>query len=182
MKMILDKVQDFADQAHGKQLRKYSTDRYIVHPIRVMQLCQKYSDDLPLLSAALLHDVLEDTPVTKKELYDFLCSIMNDAEARYTTQLTVELTDIYTKTSYPRWNRKKRKRKEAQRLSKVSAEAQTIKYADIIDNSKEISVHDPLFAKRFLKECQQLLQQIRAGNKELWDLANTTITTSLQLL
>jgi (p)ppGpp synthase/HD superfamily hydrolase len=182
MKCVLEKVQDYADRAHGDQLRKYSSDRYIVHPIRVMQKCQKYFEDVTILSAAILHDVLEDTEVSEGELYQFLSTIMDEAEAIRTTQLTVELTDIYTKTKYPRWNRKKRKRKEAQRLSKVSAEAQTIKYADIIDNCKEISIHDPHFAKRFLPECHQLLQQIRNGNLDLWNEANDTIHIALKML
>jgi (p)ppGpp synthase/HD superfamily hydrolase len=121
-----------------------------------MQKCQKYFEDVTILSAAILHDVLEDTEVSEGELYQFLSTIMDEAEAIRTTQLTVELTDIYTKTKYPRWNRKKRKRKEAQRLSKVSAEAQTIKYADIIDNCKEISV----FFRNVINYCNKYVMVI----------------------
>ena len=58
---ILKQVHDYAEKAHGNQMRKYADERYIVHPERVMKICQEYSDKLPIMSAALLHDVLEDT-------------------------------------------------------------------------------------------------------------------------
>ncbi|MGN6567929.1 MAG: hypothetical protein ACTHJ0_08255 [Flavipsychrobacter sp.] len=36
----LEEVIAFADKAHGSQMRKYTPERYIVHPIRVMELCR----------------------------------------------------------------------------------------------------------------------------------------------
>jgi (p)ppGpp synthase/HD superfamily hydrolase len=65
---IVKYVTDFADRTHGSQTRKYTTERYIVHPIRVMEMVRHYYQDLPVLCAALLHDVLEDTPVTQNEM------------------------------------------------------------------------------------------------------------------
>ena len=35
MEDILLKVKDFADRAHGEQMRKYTPERYIVHPERL---------------------------------------------------------------------------------------------------------------------------------------------------
>ncbi len=66
MDKVLEKVKEFADNAHGDQMRKYTPDRYIVHPIRVMEICREYDSRLPVLAAALLHDVLEDTKVTEQ--------------------------------------------------------------------------------------------------------------------
>src|SRR4051794_3678874 len=133
-------------------MRKYTPERYIVHPIRVMETCKKYTNDITMLAAALLHDVLEDTSVTKDELKAFLLSLMSEKDATKTVQLVEELTDVFIKENYPTWNRKKRKRFEAKRLEKVSAEAQTIKYADIIDNAPEITEKDCDFAQRFIPE------------------------------
>ena len=79
---------------------------------------------------------------------------MTKEDASRTTSLVVELTDVYTKAAYPRWNRRKRKRKESERIQKTSSDSQTIKYADIIDNCKEIVEHDPDFAGLFLMECR----------------------------
>src|SRR4051812_22117881 len=115
MEEILEKVKNFADEAHGDQLRKYSPERYIVHPIRVMETCRNYDSRLPVLAAALLHDVLEDTEVDSDALSDFLKSVMDANDAKMTLTLVKELTDIYTKEDYPQSNRKQRKAKELER-------------------------------------------------------------------
>ena len=80
MEDILNTIRDYADTAHGTQMRKYTPERYIVHPIRVMETCRNYDSRLPILAAALLHDVLEDTPVTEAEMRDFLHSVMDAAD------------------------------------------------------------------------------------------------------
>src|SRR5688572_6799687 len=139
MDNTISQIRDFADKAHGDQTRRYTPDRYIVHPTRVMEICQQYTNDRAMLAAALLHDVLEDTDVTKDEIEDLLLTVMDHQQAQRTIKLVVELTDIYVKKNFPQMNRRKRKIKEADRLEKTSAEAQTIKYADIIDNSGEIA-------------------------------------------
>jgi (p)ppGpp synthase/HD superfamily hydrolase len=182
--MILHQVMTFADNCHNEQMRRYTSDRYIVHPERVMKICREYTNDITVLSAALLHDVLEDTPVTKVEVKDFLSERMSEQQVNKTVQLIDELTDIYTKKNYLKWNRRKRKNEEADRLAKTSAEAQTIKYADIIDNAPEIAEKDPDFAKRFIPECTALLKRITKGNAELYNRAVNTVnncTTSLSL-
>lgn len=174
---ILSRVKEYADAAHGQQLRKYTTDRYIVHPVRVMELLQQYTQDITLLCAALLHDVLEDTPVKKDDMHTFLCSIMNEAQADNIVKLVVELTDIYTHTNYPKWNRHKRKQMETERLAKTSAGAHTVKYADIIDNAIEITEKDKGFAKKFLEEAKTILVKCDKGNPQLKRLAMQTLQT-----
>ena len=180
MDKILEQVKDYADKAHGEQLRKYTPDRYIVHPVRVMLICREYTDDIAILSAALLHDVLEDTPVQKDELKGFLMKVMSPEQARMTLKYVVELTDVFTKKDYPALNRKKRKLKEIERLGKVSKESQTIKYADIIDNSNEIVDQDPSFAPVFLSECREILLKIPDGNVELYQRATKTVKEALK--
>lgn len=179
MNAILQQVRDYADTAHGSQMRKYTPDRYIVHPVRVMELCAAYTTDLPVLAAALLHDVLEDTPVTKEEMHRYLSSVMSPQEAAKTTQLVVELTDVYIKASYPQWNRKKRKEEERERIRKTSPDAQTIKYADILDNCSEIVVHDPSFAKVFLRECKKILAVIPNGHAALYQKAKAALQQAM---
>lgn len=180
MEEVLQQVKDFADKAHGEQTRKYSSDRYIVHPARVMELCRPYTSSLPALAAALLHDVLEDTPVSRNEMHHFLRSVMTEEDAAQTTQLVVELTDVYTKEKYPRLNRKRRKQKESLRIEKTSGESQTIKYADIIDNCMEIAEQDPEFAPTFLNECRRLLEKIPKGNPELYTQAKEAVRDALR--
>jgi guanosine-3',5'-bis(diphosphate) 3'-pyrophosphohydrolase len=179
MDNVLSQIQSFADNAHGDQKRKYTPDRYIVHPTRVMEICNQYTNDRAVLAAALLHDVLEDTNTKKEDIEDFLKTIMDQNQVQRTIKLVIELTDVYVKNNYPGWNRRKRKSREADRLEKTSPEAQTIKYADIIDNSGEIAAHDPGFAEKFLSECRYLLTRMSKGNAELRQRAIETVQTEI---
>jgi (p)ppGpp synthase/HD superfamily hydrolase len=76
METVLAAITAFADRAHGQQTRRYTPERYIVHPVRVMELCREYTPDEAVLAAALLHDVLEDTPVTRAQMTEFLLTVM----------------------------------------------------------------------------------------------------------
>ncbi|HEV7780013.1 MAG TPA: HD domain-containing protein [Chitinophagaceae bacterium] len=168
-------VRDFAALAHEGQQRRYTPDPYIVHPVRVMELCAFHGADRCIQYAALLHDVLEDTDVTLEQMQIFLHSVLGTEDAVRTLGLVVELTDVYTKAHYPGWNRQKRRQKEAQRLGRTSAGAQTIKYADIIDNCNGIAKHDPDFGPLFLHECTLVLDRIREGNSALHEQARRTV-------
>ena len=167
---LISTVTQFAVNAHMGQTRKYSNQPYVEHPIRVMKNCLNYTMESPVLLAALLHDVLEDTAVTSDELSMFLKNILDAKTADETLKLVVELTDVYTKKNYPGLNRGQRRSLEIQRLSNVSEQAQTIKYADIIDKT-DVAVNDPSFAKIFLKEAHALLQAMKNGNSLLRERA-----------
>ena len=182
METMLKKIAAFADAAHGDQRRKYADERYVQHPIRVMKTCQQYGYPLPVLAAALLHDVLEDTDVTQEQIREFLLSIINENDTNHTISLVLELTDVYTKDKYPRLNRQQRKAKEADRLERVSADAQTIKYGDIIDNASGIVEHGADFAPVFLKEGAELLRKMKKGNKDLYQEAVTVIANEMDQL
>lgn len=56
-----------ANHAHLKQFRK-SGEPYITHPIEVATLIAEWGLDEQTIAGALMHDVIEDTPVTKEEL------------------------------------------------------------------------------------------------------------------
>ncbi|MGZ5254552.1 MAG: HD domain-containing protein, partial [Flavitalea sp.] len=92
----------------------------------------------------------------------------------------VELTDVFIKSEYPHLNRKARKQRELERLAKTSADAQTIKYADILDNSQEIVSHDPDFAIVFLRECRDTLRKLDKGHKELHQKALHAVEQGLK--
>ena len=172
---ILKEIIEFADKAHGDQLRKYSPERYIVHPVRVMKLVKETNNDVIVLAAAILHDVVEDTSTSKHDIEHYLIQLMPANEAERTVSIVDELTDHYTKKKHPAMNRHKRKAKEHERLGKVSAEAQTIKYADLIDNCVDITKNDIDFAPRYLAEAKDLLRRMRKGDARLRSRATETV-------
>ena len=55
----------FSDTAHTGQMRA-SGEEYITHPLAVAGICASWKLDVQALMAALLHDVVEDTGVTKE--------------------------------------------------------------------------------------------------------------------
>jgi (p)ppGpp synthase/HD superfamily hydrolase len=183
MDQVLQQVRDFADRAHGDQMRKYGPPaRYIVHPERVMKLARQVTNDPTILSAALLHDVLEDTSTTEEEIKDFLQTLMSPSNADRTLQLVKDLTDVFTKENYPQWNRRKRRSKEADRLANANPDAQTIKYGDIIDNCPEIVKEDPDFGQRYISECRELLTKLKKGNPLLRQQAMAAIEKAYEQL
>ncbi len=58
---------DFAVSAHTPQKREDGTP-YVLHVIEVAKTVAEWGADRDTIVAALLHDVLEDTPVTKEEI------------------------------------------------------------------------------------------------------------------
>lgn len=182
MEDTLNKIRDYADNAHGEQMRKYTPERYIVHPVRVMETCRQYDSRLPVLAAALLHDVLEDTPVTEAETLDFLLTVMDPKDAKQTLELVIEMTDVYVRSAYPHLNRKERKQKELERIATTNPDAQTIKYADILDNSTEMAAMDEGFAHRYLKECLAILKVADKGDKGLYEKVVKAVREELRKL
>jgi len=63
----LESAYQFSETAHEGQFRQ-SGDPYISHPIAVAQILAQWHLDAQALTAALLHDVMEDTAVTKGEI------------------------------------------------------------------------------------------------------------------
>jgi (p)ppGpp synthase/HD superfamily hydrolase len=167
---LLEKIKDFAERAQIGPRRKHSPESEASHPLQVMHVCSAYIWHREVLAAALLHGVLEEKQVSERELLAFLESSMQAAEAKRTFALVKELTDEYTETSYPQWNRKKRREMEAERLSKASSAAQTIKYADILVNCESIATTDPKLAPQYLTECLFILSMAKNGNPELYRL------------
>ena len=65
----IEKAFAIADEAHKEQRRR-SGEPYIIHPLAVATILSDMGMDTDSLCAALLHDVVEDTPTTAKEIRD----------------------------------------------------------------------------------------------------------------
>ena len=66
---VIDKAFMIAKELHGDQKRK-SGEPYIIHPIAVCDILVDLGMDWQSLVAALLHDVVEDTPYTIEQLVE----------------------------------------------------------------------------------------------------------------
>ena len=65
----LQAAYEFSEAAHDGQFRR-SGEPYISHPVAVASILAQWHLDSQALTAALLHDVMEDTTVTKGEISD----------------------------------------------------------------------------------------------------------------
>ncbi len=66
-------------KAHDKQVRKLDNDLYIAHPLEVGLELAKHGFSDALIIAGLLHDTLEDTPLTQTEIEE----LFGEEVARY---------------------------------------------------------------------------------------------------
>ena len=57
----------YSESAHQGQMRA-SGEEYITHPLAVASICASWKLDVQALLAALLHDVVEDTGITKEHI------------------------------------------------------------------------------------------------------------------
>ena len=159
----------FAQQAHKDHQRKYTGDPYYVHLDEVRRIVKGAGGSEDMQAAALLHDTVEDTSVTSQD-------IMKEFGSKI-AKLVVELTDI----SKPEdGNRAVRKAMDRDKLASASAEAQTIKYADLISNGKDIMQNDPKFAKVYMKEKADLLRVMTKGDSRLRSAALAMLPDELK--
>jgi (p)ppGpp synthase/HD superfamily hydrolase len=165
----------FAYEAHAAidQRRKYTNDPYIVHPLAVAGIVSSVlikkeeiiSEDVNSIQAALLHDVVEDTPVDIETIgMNFGMDVMILVEG---------LTDVSKKED---GNRKIRKQMDLEHTSSTSPRVKTIKLADLIHNSASILAFDKDFSVIYLKEKRRLLDNaLREGDPFLWHWADRIV-------
>jgi len=149
-----------ASTAHKGQVRKYTEEPYIAHPFAVAGLVASVSFDEDMIIAALLHDVVEDTDVS--------IDMIEDMFGHLVAGMVSDLTDV----SKPEdGNRAKRKKIDRLHTATASPKAKTIKLADLIDNTKTITVYDPNFAKVYMREKRMLLKVLSSGDEKLFSIA-----------
>lgn len=149
----------FAAKAHQGQHRKYTEEPYIEHPKRVVGILKTVPHTAEMVAAAYLHDVVEDTPVSIRDIQERF--------GKEVASLVHELTDEFEKIKYPDLNRRARKDREVMRQAKMSTAAKTIKLADVIDNTRDIVKNDPGFARKYIREMYALTEALQGGNFKL---------------
>jgi len=162
---MLERAIQFATQAHKGQFRKYTGEPYITHPLAVMEIVRGVPGHTEeMLVAAVLHDVVEDTDVSLMEIQEEFGDAVSD--------LVLHLTDISTPED---GNRLKRKRKDAEWYAQGSAQSQTIKVADFIDNTRDIAQNDPRFWEIYKMEKLYALDLLQEADTDLWHQAHIQI-------
>ena len=136
---IVAQAKAFAEAKHAGKVRKYTDTPYSEHLAAVVALLDEHRINMPnVLAAAWLHDTVEDTDTTIVEVAD--------AFGEEVAELVYWLTDT------DKGNRSARAAMTAWRLGRAPWDAKMIKLADIIDNGRNITEHDPDFARTFLAE------------------------------
>lgn len=170
--IFIEAARQFAHEAHDsiQQKRKYTGAPYWVHTDEVASIVATVTDDPEMIAAGHLHDIIED-------VNDFPYNIVGirDLFGVRVANIVSELTDEYTKENYPLLNRRTRKACEAIRLSNVSYDAQTVKYADFISNTADIVKNDPNFAKVYLAEKRAILKVMTDGHPVLFGRASAQV-------
>ncbi len=154
---IILKAAAFARQAHDGQRRKYNDRPYIAHPARVAgRVAAHPLATETMVAAALLHDVVEDTPHTLEEV---------SAEfGPEVARLVAELTNPSKGSKAPRCERKQLDRDH---LAQVTLEAWIIKLLDRIDNLQEMVDAPGNFRRKYCEESRLLADVISDADPEL---------------
>ena len=129
-----------AAEAHKGQTRKWGhkNDPYILHPMRVAGrvAIHRFATE-KMVAAAWLHDVLEDTKLTEKDLL-----------FRGFGPVAILVTELTNTSKGMNLCRSERKRIDRERLKNVSWEARLIKLVDRLDNIRDTN-SDPETPKDF---------------------------------
>lgn len=140
----------YATKAHAGQTRS-GGDPYITHPMRVADHIKKYkqSHNLDaLISAAYLHDTIEDTDTTQEVLHDLFGGLV----ASLVKELTSDPEQIKKmgKAAYL-----------SHKMAVMSSYGLVIKLADRLDNVKDITTaKTPEWRQKYAKETNQILDYI----------------------
>lgn len=149
----------FATKAHAGQVRKYTGEPYVSHCFEVAGIVAPFADQ-NMIAAAILHDVVEDTPTT-------IDGITRNFGADIAS-IVYWLTDISDPCD---GNRAARKAIDRDHVAKAPVRAKTVKVADLISNSMSITHHDPGFAKVYLAEKRLLLDVMGDADPTLLRIA-----------
>ena len=146
------KALEFATKMHKGQVRKYTGEEYITHPVAVADIVEAYLDRMGFteeeimmaIEVAILHDTVEDTEATMESIHGF-----------FGPEIAKGVWFL-TKTPDYVGNRKFRKELCEARLREAPEIIRIIKTCDMFHNSLSIEEHDPKFWNLFKEETVSL--------------------------
>ncbi len=166
-RQFIEKAYDFACHAHEGQKRK-SGEPYMIHCVAVAQTLAELRMDARAISAALLHDSVEDTPVT-----------LDDIESQFGIEVA-RLVDGVTKmeqlpTDVEAMKGGKAGNKESEYLRKTflamgsDIRVVLIKLADRLHNMRTLGYLSPERQKRMAKETMEIFAPL-ANRLGIWQM------------
>lgn len=168
---LTEKAEEIAREVHALHKRRDGTP-YISHPFRVVQLLRQVTDNPAMLAAGWTHDVLE---MSKDWTQLRLALALTEETAQY----VADLTDTTTLEDGPRALRRALDRA---RQSKLCANSQTIKVADIYANIESLALdNDAKFSALYLREKALALVALNNAHPLLLGQAFALITQQAQL-
>lgn len=167
VKDVVIRAIEFAALRHSGQTRKGNEKTpYINHPIKVVSLLLDFHEnDSDLLSAAALHDVIEDTAREDREIRQ-LEKIIGQKFGNKVLNIIWEVTD---NKQLPF---QERKQKQIQDTPHLSQEAKKIKIADKICNITDLKEAPPVGWSRdrknsYIEWSTKVIEGAKGVNKEL---------------
>ena len=140
---LVERAFEFSESAHRGQFRK-SGEPYITHPLAVASILSQWRLDAQGLAAALLHDVMEDTAITKSEI-----------EVSF-GRLVADMVDGLSKLDQIEFNSKEEAQAESFRkmLLAMAQDVRVIliKLADRLHNMRTLDAMAPAHRRRIARE------------------------------
>lgn len=163
MSVVLDACA-FATRMHAGQQRKYTGEPYVLHCLEVARIVAEAGGTPAMIAAALLHDVVEDTPASIEDVAD-----------RFGPDIALAVAWM-TDVSRPEdGNRAVRKALDRDHLAQAPAAIKSVKLADVISNTRSIVDHGDGFARTYLREISLLLDVLTEGDPALWQQARAEV-------
>ncbi len=144
---IVERAYAFAAKAHEGQMRR-SGDPYVTHPLSVAFIITQLKLDVPSICAGLLHDTIEDTPVT-----------MEDVTREFGQEIAF-LVDGVTKLGKLPWSTREERQAENFRkmLLAMARDIRVIlvKFCDRLDNMRTLDHMAPAKQEQIANETLQI--------------------------
>lgn len=122
---MIERALEFATKAHEGQVRKGTRRPYIVHPVEVANIVSTVTDDEEIISAALLHDTIEDCEGVTRE-------VLQDLFGTRVAEIVAAESEDKTKT----WM--ERKSTTIEHIKTAQYEVKLICFADKLSNLRDI--------------------------------------------
>ena len=128
---IIEKAIMFAAKAHEGTTRKGKPRPYILHPVEVMTIVAGLTEDEEVISAAVLHDTVEDTDLTHRDIRH---SFGERVEQLVMAESEDKMTNLPPEASW-----ELRKQATIDHLETLGRNAKLICLGDKLANLREIS-------------------------------------------